>query len=84
MGDAIPEPEHVYGRGRWKTDNLLHEVELTRLCLKIDADEVRRGLGEVDPLIRPDAELLIRSEGHRHDTGATEARVQVAVGGARQ
>ncbi len=52
-------PEHAYARGRWKTDNLLHEVLLTRLCLKIHADEVRRGPDEVDAYLRPDAELAI-------------------------
>ncbi len=53
-------PQHVYCRCRWlKPDNLLHEVLLSRLCFRIHADEVRRGLGEVDPDLRPDAELLI-------------------------
>jgi predicted transcriptional regulator len=55
-------PEHVYARGRWKADNLRHEVQLTRVCLKIHADEVRRGAGEVDRELRPDAELLIAGE----------------------
>jgi hypothetical protein len=55
-------PEHVFGRGRWKSDNLLHEVQLTRVCLKMHADELRRGAGEVDPLLRPDAELRINGE----------------------
>jgi predicted transcriptional regulator len=52
-------PEHVYCRGRWKADNLLHEVQLTRVCLKMHAEVVRRGSREVDPFLRPDAELLI-------------------------
>lgn len=52
-------PEHVYARGRWKTDNLLHEVQLTRVCLKIHADEVRRGPADVDRYLLPDAELWI-------------------------
>jgi hypothetical protein len=52
-------PEHVYGRGHWNTTNLTHEVLLTKVCLKIDASEVRRGHGEVDATLRPDAELLI-------------------------
>jgi hypothetical protein len=52
-------PEQVYGRGRWNTTNLTHEVQLTRVCLRIDADEVRRGPGEVDCDLRPDAELVI-------------------------
>jgi hypothetical protein len=52
-------PEQVYGRGRWNGTNLLHEVQLTRVCLKVDAAEVRRGPGEVDGDLRPDAELVI-------------------------
>jgi hypothetical protein len=52
-------PEHAYGRGHWNTTNLTHEVQLTRVCLKIDADEVRRGPGDVDATLRPDAEVLI-------------------------
>jgi hypothetical protein len=52
----------VYGRGRWKTDNLLHEVQLTRLCLKIAADEIRRGAGDVDSDLRPDAEAWIAGQ----------------------
>jgi hypothetical protein len=55
-------PEHVYARGRWKSDNLLHEVQLTRVCLKLDADELRRGVGQVDPTLRPDAELRINGD----------------------
>lgn len=52
-------PEHVYGRGHWNTTDLTHEVLLTKVCLRIDASEVRRGHGEVDATLRPDAELLI-------------------------
>jgi hypothetical protein len=52
-------PEHVYARGRWKTDTLYHEVQLTRVCLKLHAGEIRRGAGEVDPELRPDAEAVI-------------------------
>ncbi|MFL5328571.1 MAG: hypothetical protein ACJ8C4_06620 [Gemmataceae bacterium] len=52
-------PEHVYGRGRWKTDNLLHEVLLTQVCRRIDAEEVRRGPGDTDSDLRADAELWI-------------------------
>jgi hypothetical protein len=51
-------PEHVYGHGWWKGDNLVHEVQLTRVCLKIDAEEIRRGPGDVDPFLWPDAELV--------------------------
>jgi hypothetical protein len=53
-------PEHVYCRGsRVKGDNLLHEVYLSRLCFRMHADTVRRGLEEVDRYLRPDAELVI-------------------------
>jgi hypothetical protein len=52
-------PQHVYARGRWKADNLYHEVQLTRLCLKVYADEIRRGPGQVDAFLRPDAEAMI-------------------------
>jgi hypothetical protein len=52
-------PEYVYGRGHWNTTNLTHEVLLTKVCLKIDAEEMRRGHGEVDATLRPDAQLLI-------------------------
>src|SRR5579885_3637326 len=52
-------PEHVYCRGRGKGDNVFHEVQLTRVCLKLQAEEVRRGLKEVDSFLRPDAEVFI-------------------------
>src|SRR5688572_6546499 len=56
-------PEHVYARGMHvKADNVLHEVQVSRVCFEIDADEVRRGPGEVDPALRPDAELLINGQ----------------------
>jgi hypothetical protein len=55
-------PEHVYGRRTVKGDNLLHEVHLTRVCLRIQAAEVRRGYGEVDSSLLPDAELVINGE----------------------
>jgi hypothetical protein len=52
-------PEHVYCRWRPKADQLLHEVELTELCLRIDAAEVRRGPHATDAWVRPDAEVTI-------------------------
>ncbi len=52
-------PEHVYCRYRPKADSLLHEVELTELCLRLDAGAVRRGPQNTDPRLRPDAELTI-------------------------
>ncbi len=57
--------QHVYCRCRWvRPDALLHEVQLSRLCFRMHADEVRRGPDEVDRDLRPDAELLIGN--HRY------------------
>ncbi len=52
-------PEHVYCRWRPKPDQLLHEVELTELCFRIDAGSIRRGPHVLDHAILPDAELRI-------------------------
>jgi hypothetical protein len=52
-------PEHVYCRWRPKPDLLLHEVELTELCLKLHAGHVRRGPHVLDRRVLPDAELVI-------------------------
>jgi hypothetical protein len=52
-------PEHVYCRWRPKPDLLLHEVELTELCLKLHAGSVRRGPHVLDRRVLPDAELVI-------------------------
>ena len=53
-------PQHVFCRSRWvKADALLHEVQISRLCFRIHADEIRRGPGEVDKYLRPDAEVRI-------------------------
>src|SRR5207249_5675689 len=53
-------PEHVYCRYRPKADQLLHEVELTELCLRLDAGAILRGPGITDTARRPDAEVWIR------------------------
>lgn len=56
-------PEHVYCRGHGvKGDNVLHEVQISRLCFKTHADEVRRGPDGVDTELRPDAEFLINGQ----------------------
>jgi hypothetical protein len=56
-------PVHAYSRGLpVKTDNLLHEVQISRICFKTHADEVRRGPREVDQFLRPDAELIINGQ----------------------
>jgi hypothetical protein len=52
-------PEHVFCRWRVKHDDLLHEVELTELCLRLDAGAIRRGPHATDTRIRPDAEVSI-------------------------
>jgi hypothetical protein len=52
-------PEHVYCRYRPKADLLLHEVELTELCLRLDAGAILRGPHVTDTAVRPDAEVWI-------------------------
>lgn len=52
-------PEHVFCRWRPKVDQLLHEVELTDLCLRLDAGRILRGPQVTDSHIRPDAEVWI-------------------------
>jgi len=52
-------PEHVYCRWRPKPNQLLHEVLLTELCLRIHAGRILRGPHVVDGRVRPDAELWI-------------------------
>jgi hypothetical protein len=55
-------PEHVYCRYRPKVDQLLHEVELTELCLRLHAGKILRGPHATDALIRPDAEVWINGQ----------------------
>lgn len=52
-------PEHVYCRWRPKADQLLHEVELTELCLRLDAESILRGPLVTVTGLRPDAEVWI-------------------------
>ena len=52
-------PEHVYCRFRPKTDQLLHEIELTELCLRLDAGAIMRGPHVADRERCPDAEVWI-------------------------
>ena len=52
-------PEHVFCRWRPKPDTLLHEVELTDVCLRLHAGRIVRGPHATDPAVRPDAELTI-------------------------
>lgn len=55
-------PEHVYCRYRPKADHLLHEVEITELCLRLSAGKVVRGPLATDDRIRPDAEVWINGQ----------------------
>lgn len=57
-------PEHVYCRWRPKVDQLLHEVELTELCLRLDAGRILRGPHVTDTQLRPDAEVWINGRLH--------------------
>ncbi len=53
-------PEHVYYRYRRpRIDALVHEVQLSRLCLRMQVDELRRGPEQVESAARPDAEFRI-------------------------
>ena len=55
-------PEHVFCRWRPKADDLIHEVELTDLCLRLDAERIDRGPHVTDQAIRPDAEVWINGQ----------------------
>lgn len=52
-------PEHVFCRWHPKPDQLRHEVELTELCLRLDAGVIRRGPHVTDRQVLPDAEIGI-------------------------
>ena len=52
-------PEYVYCRIRPKSDSLLHEVELTELCLRLDVGRIVRTPQAVDQVLRPDAEIWV-------------------------
>lgn len=54
---AVGRPEHVYCRWRPKADQLVHEVELTEVCLRLDAGRIVRGPHVTDTHVRPDAEV---------------------------
>jgi hypothetical protein len=55
-------PEHVYCRWRPKPDQLLHEVRLTEVCLRLDAGQILRGPHATDRHLRPDAEVWINGQ----------------------
>ncbi len=55
-------PENVYGRWHPKVDHLLHEVQLTQMCFRLDAERILRGPHVLDAEILPDAEVWINGE----------------------
>jgi hypothetical protein len=55
-------PEHVWCRWTPAAQHLLHEVELTELCLRLFASEIRRGPHVADHHVLPDAEIRINGE----------------------
>lgn len=55
----VGRPEHVFCRWRPKADQLLHEVDLTELCLRLHAGRIDRGPLVTDTRVRPDAEVHI-------------------------
>jgi hypothetical protein len=70
-------PELVYARWSPKNDQLLHEVELTSLCFRLDVGAIRRGPVLRHHPQRPDAELLLRGvpillEWDRHTMTTTQ------------
>src|SRR4051794_38830755 len=53
VGRKLGRPEHVWCRWHPKPDNLLHEVEITELCLRLDAGTILRGPHATDLHLRP-------------------------------
>ncbi len=62
VGRKCGRPEHVFCRFRPKGNDLRHEVELTELCLRLDAARILRGPHATDRQIRPDAEVWINGQ----------------------
>src|SRR4051794_3329935 len=40
VSQKVGRPEHVYCRWTPKVDHLLHEVQLTQLCFRLDAEQI--------------------------------------------
>jgi hypothetical protein len=58
----VGRPENVYGRWHPPAGHLLHEIELTRMCFRLDAERIFRGPHVLDRDIYPDAEVWINGE----------------------
>jgi len=52
--------EDVYCRWQPKSDQLLHEMDLTEVCLRMSAARILRGPDIQDRAVRPDAEVWIK------------------------
>ena len=52
-------PENVYCRWTPKVNQLLHDVQLTQMCFRLDAEKILRGPLVIDTEVRPDAEVWI-------------------------
>lgn len=55
----LGRPELVYSKTRIKSDDLLHEVELSELCLRLNVDQIERGSEIQRSYYRPDAQLTL-------------------------
>lgn len=55
-------PENVYSRWAPNRTQLLHEVQLTELCLRLDAGKILRGSHILDTDVLPDAEVWINGD----------------------
>jgi hypothetical protein len=58
----VGRQEHVYCPYQPAVSQLLHEVQLTELCLRIDAGTILRGPEATDERVRPDAEMRINGQ----------------------
>jgi hypothetical protein len=58
----VGRPENVYGRWHPPAGHLLHEIELTRMCFRLDAERIFRGPHVLDRDVYPDAEVWINGE----------------------
>lgn len=58
----LGRPEHVYCRWTVKINQLLHEIELTEVCFRLDAGQIHRGPHVTNDVLRPDAEVCINGQ----------------------
>src|SRR5262249_2546249 len=59
---TLGRPEHVYCRWRVRPADLLHEVQLTEVCRRLDAATIFRAPQVTDRERRPDAEAWINGQ----------------------